>query len=788
MKNNYFLYLGLLFLLINTHVLAQQSYSRVKIFVNQEQLSELAALGVDITEGEYRKNRSLETDLSQDVLARLVENNIDYQVLIPDVIEFYAQRAHNDLAYQIDISAPTDYPIPEHFELGSMAGYYTLDEVMAELDEMASLYPDLISTRVPISTDTLTHDGRMLYWVKISDNPNTNEDEPEMMYTALHHAREVISVQSLVYYMWYLLENYESDPDIAFLVDNTELYFVPVVNPDGYEYNHISYPAGGGMWRKNRNDNGDGTFGVDINRNYSYMWGFDDSGSSPNGYDETYRGSAPMSEPETRNMRQFCSEHEFQIALNYHSYSNLLLYPWGYQPIVTPDHELMTDFARLMTEENNYVYGPASTTIYPTNGDSNDWMYGDELTKDKIYAYVPEIGSSSDGFWPTTSKIIPLCQENVFQSLMAARLLLHYAEVINISPMAVPTLSGYAHFNLKRLGLKNGGVYTVSIAPLDAFIQMAGTSKVFTNMELLEIATDSIEFTLDPAIEEGTVFRYLLSVDNGQMVLSDTISRVFGTEIPIFNVDFEQDPLWLSQKWDITESEFVSPLKSMTDSPFGNYSNDEYSELFLDSLMNLTGANAAFLRFWAKWETEAGYDYVQVMASADTTLGWIPLSGKYTKPGTEDQAEGEPLYDGFQYTWVQEEINLADFLDQKVWFKFVLVSDTYVREDGFYFDDLSVSIVSPTTGNNEITDKEDYSLRVFPNPGSDHFRVNYQGVNEKDLQLGVFSISGKLLFKQRLQGFSGTVDLLDVPAEPGVYLVALMTENKILHTQKLVVY
>jgi hypothetical protein len=272
------------------------------------------------------------------------------------------------------------------------------------------------------------------------------------------------------------------------------------------------------------------------------------------------------------------------------------------------------------------------------------------------------------------------------------------------------------------------------------------------------------------------------------MLISDTISRVFGTEIPIFEIDFEQDPLWVSQKWDITESEFVSPLKSMTDSPFGNYLNDEYSELHLDTLMDLTGAKAAFLRFWAKWEIEAGYDYVQVMASADTTLGWIPLSGKYTRMGTADQAEGEPLYDGFQYTWVQEEINLADFLDQKVWLKFLLVSDTYVREDGFYFDDLSVSIVSPTTGNNEITDKEDYSLRVFPNPGSDHFRVNYQGAKGKDLQLGVFSISGKLLFKQRLQGFSGTVDLLNSPAESGVYLVALMAENQILSIQKLVVY
>ncbi len=175
------------------------------------------------------------------------------------------------------------------------------------------------------------------------------------------------------------------------------------------------------MWRKkNRRDNGDGTFGVDLNRNYGYMWGINNSGSSPYPSDETYRGTEAFSEPEAQAMKAFCEDHEFKIALNYHSYSNLLLAPWGYSTEPSPDNEVLLAYGAIMTQENNYTYGPGSTTIYPTNGGSDDWMYGEQDSKPMILAYTPEVGTSSDGFWPAYSRIIPLCQENVLQNIMAA--------------------------------------------------------------------------------------------------------------------------------------------------------------------------------------------------------------------------------------------------------------------------------------------------------------------------------------------------------------------------------
>ena len=113
-----------------------------------------------------------------------------------------------------------------------MGGFYTLSEVIGELDNMKIQYPILISTKISIGNSV---ENRPIYTVKISDNPEFDENEPEILYTALHHAREPQSMMQMIYFMYYLLENYNTDPSVQYLVNNRELYFIPVVNPDGYE-------------------------------------------------------------------------------------------------------------------------------------------------------------------------------------------------------------------------------------------------------------------------------------------------------------------------------------------------------------------------------------------------------------------------------------------------------------------------------------------------------------------------------------------------------------------------
>jgi len=251
-----------------------------------------------------------------------------------------------------------------------MGGYHTYEETGHFLDSMHNEYPAITTDTIPIG---YTWEDRSIWALKISDNPETDEDEPEILYTGLHHAREPMSIEVLLYYIDYLLSNYGTDPEATDLVDNTEMWFVVILNPDGYEYNRAHDPGGGGMWRKNRRDNGDGTFGVDLNRNYGYMWGYDDIGSSPSTGSETYRGPAAFSEPEIQVIRDFVLDHDFITCINYHSVAEMFLLPWGYTYAQPADYLVDEVFGDSATYYTGYWSGPGWEGLYPTNGESDDW-------------------------------------------------------------------------------------------------------------------------------------------------------------------------------------------------------------------------------------------------------------------------------------------------------------------------------------------------------------------------------------------------------------------------------
>jgi len=768
---------------------AQEKYSKVRIELNGESLEQIAKLGIDVTEGTYAKAKFFETDLGASEIRKLNEEGIVYKIIEDNVSEFYVNRAAEDGVSVINSDVQDEWAIPENWEYGSMGGYYTLSEVMDELDAMYAMYPELISEREPLSASNLTHDGRMQYWVRLSDNPSANEDEPEVLYTGLHHAREPMSVQQMIFYMWYLLENYDTDVEVKQLVDNTEMYFVPVVNPDGYEYNHQTNPNGGGMWRKNRRNNGGGSYGVDPNRNYGYMWGNDNSGSSPNPNDQTYRGPEAFSEPEIQNIRDFCNLNEFKIALNYHSYSNLLLYTWGWSEDACEHDAVLFDYSVLMTQENGYTYGPGSTTIYPTNGGSDDWMYGEQTTKDLILSFTPEVGSGSDGFWPSTSRIIPLCQDQMWQNISAARLVGKYAVVSDLSPVVIDEVVGYFPFDIKRLGLTDAESYTVSIQPLDNYLITVSNPLSFENLELMETIIDSVEYVLDGGIESGTVFCYLLTVDNGDYIVSDTIEKVFGELVAVFEDGCDEMENWSSDKWNVSTSDYHSTPASITDSPNTNYQDNENNIVLLDSIIDLTDVTMAYVQFWIKWEIESGYDYVQFMVKDVNSGSWEALDGKHTHKGTEYQQEGEPVYDGFSSNWKLEEVNLTKFAGKQLEFRFVLISDVSVNEEGFYFDDFSISVVSDYTDIYTVnaTNNGLYLSQAFPNPAKNYINIKYKlGVNQHQVMLEVIDIMGNIIISQPINGSSqlATVDISKL--SDGVYFYRLSAKSGVSEVMRFV--
>ena len=212
----------------------------------------------------------------------------------------------------------------------------------------------------------------------------------------------------------YLVEQYRAgNPRIVGLINSRDIHIIPVVNPDGMEYDikDGTYK----MWRKNRTRNANGTFGVDLNRNYGFQWGTGGSSSDPNS--ETYKGTAPFSEIESRAIKNYVEAHtNITILLTLHSFSKLILYPWGhkYNPIETgADHQVHSVMARKMAEWNGYE-PEQSSELYIASGDTTDWSYGVH----KIISFTFELdpannGVGGGGFYPGPGVIQPVFQKNI---------------------------------------------------------------------------------------------------------------------------------------------------------------------------------------------------------------------------------------------------------------------------------------------------------------------------------------------------------------------------------------
>ncbi len=447
----------LLILFINIFVLTSSSFAyqekviQARMYLTPEiKLKKILPLQLDIIR--FKPGEYLEFITNTQQVEDLREKGYKVEIIHEDLVAFYRS--------QLDTTM-------------DMGGFHTYEETGYFLDSMHTQHPSITTDTIPIG---YSWENRSIWAFKISDNPEIDEDEPEILYTGLHHAREPMSIEVLLHYISYLLTNYGTDPEATDLVNNTEMWFVVIINPDGYEYNRQEEPGGGGMWRKNRRDNGNGTYGVDPNRNYGFMWGYDDIGSSPNTSSETYRGPAPFSEPEIQTIRDFSYEHDFIVAINYHSVAEMFLLPWGYTYAQPADYLVDEIFGDSATYYTGYWSGPGWEGLYPTNGESDDWHRGEQTLKTKVFAYTPELGMYS--FWPPAWTIPVVCDQNLeankFYARMAQRLHKHsirYAETdpnfyyVDTSMAEDSTLS----FNIRIYNHDPSQVMYYNIATPDSF-------------------------------------------------------------------------------------------------------------------------------------------------------------------------------------------------------------------------------------------------------------------------------------------------------------------------------
>jgi hypothetical protein len=301
--------------------------------------------------------------------------------------------------------------------------------IRAELYDIAQKNPNIVKLEVIGHTIQ----GREIIALKVTKNARTVADgsRPDVLYMGTIHAREWIATEVVRRELHYFVDNYNKNADVTNLVNTRELWFMVVSNPDGYQYTF----DGDRLWRKNLRDNdGDNQIttndGVDLNRNYDINWNYDDEGSNTQFSSQTYRGTAPASEPEVQAHQALIDRLKFKFLVTYHSFGPLLLYPFGWQ-IQTPsaDDPLYVAYtgtdanpAITRSDPNGLEVDPGvAADLYTTNGTTDDYSY----SKTGALSWTPELEEGCAGcgfvFPDDEAKIEAAYQKNLPFALDLAR-------------------------------------------------------------------------------------------------------------------------------------------------------------------------------------------------------------------------------------------------------------------------------------------------------------------------------------------------------------------------------
>ena len=351
-----------------------------------------------------------------DTLQRL---GVPYRITIPD------------LQNRIDVEKTR---LAQPMEgLAWFSDFKNLTAVNARLDELVAAYPNLVS----IVNAGTSIQGRTIRGIRISRYP-AGTVLPAFIFTGTLHAREWASTMTTMWIADQFVENNTIDPRISAALDSAEVYVFPVQNPDGYEYTWAT--GGNRLWRKNRRLISGSTYGVDLNRNWGVGWG--GSGSSGTTSSETYRGSAAFSEPESQGMRDFIAARPNLVGhIDFHSYSQLWLWPWSYTTTASPDQTALAAVGNPMktaiaaVNGKNYTAGPSGSTYGLTAGCIDDWTYGNQGL---MSGTIEVRDTGTYGFVMPTSEIIPNAKENFAAAItMMEKLLASSPITITLAPGSV---------------------------------------------------------------------------------------------------------------------------------------------------------------------------------------------------------------------------------------------------------------------------------------------------------------------------------------------------------------
>jgi len=545
----------------------------------------------------------------------------------------------------------------------------------------------------------------------------------------------------------YLLENYGTDPQVTWLVNEREITILPLFNPDGYE--------NGSRYNGN---------GADLNRNYL----------CPNGQNA---GSA-FSEPETQAHRADYLDKRPVTSLQFHSGAVYVNYLWDYTPAPTPDEPMLIT----ISDEYGDLSGLPVTNgydWYQAIGSCQDWCYE---TRGEIATTI-ELSVTKD---PPESQIDPIVADNIPAMLYQARMsgrgirgLVTDAETGDPidATISIPEI-GKDIYTDPDVGdyhrMVETGTYTVVCsatdyptqtaynvsASLDTFVVVnfamepppRGTIAGYVRDEsmsplqgaLVELTdatgysdeTDATGYYEIEYIPVGTydlrasLSGYATGEELDVAVTDGTIASVdFMLAAPDFFDDLESGLAEWTGSWATTTSTSYSPNTCMTDSPSGNYGSNDYETMALVNALDLSSAEGAELSFWHRYDTESGYDYCYVQVSTNGGSSWTNVA----------------TYDGLLSSWTQVTLDLDAYIGTSQFkVRFLLDSDGYIERDGWYVDDVLIAIDGPETGVDEIVHR-DLAIANFPNPFNPVTSISFTMPRSGAADVRVYDATGRLV-------------------------------------------
>jgi carboxypeptidase T len=738
---------------------AQEKYSAVKVYYKPGDITQRNTIIGMLEIDHFREEEgAVISEVNADLLKLVKAAGFKYDIITDDIAarvnrlnaEYYASlkkgvKPATETRVAIEVPGKPVSGIiktPGAFVVqGTFGGFYSFAQMNAAMDALVLAYPG-IASKTSIGT---TVGGNNIWVIKISDNVATDEtNEPEVLYMGLQHAREAIGGSSMIFFMQYLCEQYAAgNTKIKDLVDNRELFIIPCFNPDGWEYNRTSMSgAAGGSWRKNRRNNGDGTFGVDLNRNWGVDWancsapilGVASSCGTATTSSDTYWGTAAFSEAETNAVKLFAQSHHLVAGFDQHAYGPYYSVPFGRHSLHTLSPK-GADFYNLVPALMGQYNGMRAADSYDAlgyevAGGFKDWMLMGNLgtgTKDTVWAMTGEGAAGGGGpygtmadFWPPAAQIVNLSAAMCYQNLQLAYAAGTYVDIQDLDDIAVTSLTGNFDFSIQRVGLGNDPI-TVSLIPLEN-IQTSGGPVVISSQPVYNMAsTGAIPYTLFPTLGTGQRIKFIWKVQTAGYTYADTITKFYNPTIVMS--DNMESPNTFATNWLNTASGVNSATpyaynytngtfaftttggyggsKALSESVAGtNYTTKALKICQYKNSFSLVGATAAYLSFWVKHRAENFRDKLQVQVSTNGT-SWTSIEGSTTieEPGVLDEStiNGDPSLTGIRDIWTHEVFNMTSVLgNATVYFRFRFTSDDdpssfkFELDDGFYIDNVQL--------------------------------------------------------------------------------------------------